>query len=175
MNNSAKNNIKRSFLNLSTTVPMHRITVKSIVQMAHINRSTFYAYYDNTESLMDEIENDLWDKIQVFGRIDLEARKEELHNIYHDKELFRLFMGKNGDPSFINKLSKVIENNWENMGITDDLAIPKSYAVSAVSGIFSEVFLSWARGGFRETPDELGIILGVLVDGIPERLFSKNR
>lgn len=51
--------IKDSFLELLKTKNFNQITVKEITELADVNRTTFYAHYDNCEALTREIEAEM--------------------------------------------------------------------------------------------------------------------
>ena len=48
--------IKKSFLTLMRERPMSKITVKSICELAEINRATFYKYYADPYDLLDKLQ-----------------------------------------------------------------------------------------------------------------------
>lgn len=48
--------IKRSFLSLLREKPVSKITVKSICELAEINRATFYKYYSDPYDLLDKLQ-----------------------------------------------------------------------------------------------------------------------
>lgn len=59
--------IKRAFLELLREKSIDKITVTDIVARADINRGTFYAHYDDIDSLRKavwaDIENELYDAL----------------------------------------------------------------------------------------------------------------
>ena len=51
--------IKEAFLHIRRKKPLEKITVKEIAELAIINKSTFYRYYEDIYALSNEIENDI--------------------------------------------------------------------------------------------------------------------
>lgn len=51
--------IKEAFMKIRRTKPLEKITVKEIAELAFINKSTFYRYYEDIYALSNEIENDI--------------------------------------------------------------------------------------------------------------------
>lgn len=51
--------IKKSFLTLMRDRPMSKITVKSICELAEINRATFYKYYADPYDLLNKLQLEL--------------------------------------------------------------------------------------------------------------------
>jgi hypothetical protein len=58
-----KDNIKKTYMSLLSNKSCNEINVVDIVNKADINRSTFYFHYSSMNELMDEIENDVINKI----------------------------------------------------------------------------------------------------------------
>lgn len=56
-------NIHAAFLTLAGQKPIARITVKDICEQALINKSTFYAHYENIETLVEVIEDEFVAKL----------------------------------------------------------------------------------------------------------------
>ena len=55
MPNFTKKAIKETFLALLDERPLHRITVKDLVQACGINRNSFYYHYEDLPALLEEI------------------------------------------------------------------------------------------------------------------------
>ena len=55
--------IRKAFFALVAEKPMERITVKELCERAMINKATFYAHYDNIESLIEQIEDEFVEKL----------------------------------------------------------------------------------------------------------------
>ncbi len=61
-----KKAIRRSFLSLVKEKHVSGITVRELTELAEVNRSTFYAYYDSVEALDKEIETEMAEGIIAF-------------------------------------------------------------------------------------------------------------
>ncbi len=55
--------IKEAFIELLESKPLAKVTVTDVCNIAEINRSTFYAYYEDVPSLMREIQEDVISRI----------------------------------------------------------------------------------------------------------------
>ena len=58
--------MKDALLELLEQHPLNRITVTDVCRSADVNRSTFYAYYTDVETLMLEIEDDVLSQLPDF-------------------------------------------------------------------------------------------------------------
>ncbi len=69
----SKRLIRQAFVSLIKTKPANKITITDIVNEANINRATFYAHYSCLKDLVDEIEQDVIDKLtEVLNNFKLE-------------------------------------------------------------------------------------------------------
>ena len=59
-----KRAIRNAFAKLLTQKEMNDITIKDITELAEINRKTFYNYYGGIYQLVDELENEVAEKIE---------------------------------------------------------------------------------------------------------------
>lgn len=55
--------ITEAFIELLEEKPLAKVTVTDVCSIAEINRSTFYAYYEDVPSLMREIQEDVISRI----------------------------------------------------------------------------------------------------------------
>ncbi len=58
--------IRNSFVKLLAGKDLTRITVTDIVRLAEINRKTFYHHYICVQDVMDEIENEILERMELF-------------------------------------------------------------------------------------------------------------
>lgn len=56
--------LKDSFLKLLKDKPVNKITVKSVCELAEINRATFYSHYSDCFDLLENIEQELLQQFQ---------------------------------------------------------------------------------------------------------------
>jgi AcrR family transcriptional regulator len=60
--------IENAFLQLRAKKPLERITVKELVELAEVSKSTFYAHYQDVYDLSDKMQKDvikeIYDSIQ---------------------------------------------------------------------------------------------------------------
>lgn len=56
-NTPAQESLQSALMSLMSEKPLNRIGVKELCAVAHVARSTFYTYYDNTDELLCEVED----------------------------------------------------------------------------------------------------------------------
>jgi len=79
-----KKKIKDSFITLYADNPIEKISIKSITDLAGLNRGTFYMYYLDIYDLLEQIEDDLivflWEKLQVI-----------ISSMFNEKSVMEIF------------------------------------------------------------------------------------
>ena len=68
-----RRHIKDSFLLLAEENQYKKVNVTSVCKAAHINRSTFYFYFESIETLLDEIEYDYLSQIAFLDCLTTES------------------------------------------------------------------------------------------------------
>src|SRR5690625_5167739 len=121
--------LKESLMTLLLKKQIFSITVKEICELADINRSTFYAHYDNPFDLLEQIEQELIDDLNSFlssynfSKED-EALKmtEKLIEYFATKQKeCQILLSENSHSSFEENIrdiaKKSIMHNQEQIGI----------------------------------------------------------
>ena len=146
--NMTKIKIKEAFLELYKIKNFQRITVKDIYQKAYVAKTTFYHYYKNIVEVIEEIEDEVINKLILINDDILNADIKDLKSMeffektinYIDKNfnLFYLFLVKQPNIKFIDKWKKGIKYHFydecskENCNINIELAI-EMIASAAIS------------------------------------------
>ena len=113
-----KKNIAEAFIFLCKTTDIKNITVKQVIEKAGYNRATFYRYFEDINSLLNYIEDDLIESTKIlFVNNSLFTNfNKNLSNIFIEIEkeygdYVSILSGENGDPHFISKFKNVIKSN----------------------------------------------------------------
>ncbi len=113
-----KKNIAETFIFLCKTTDIKNITVKQVIEKAGYNRATFYRYFEDINSLLNYIEDDLIESTKIlFVNNSLFTNfNKNLSNIFIEIEkeygdYVSILSGENGDPHFISKFKNVIKSN----------------------------------------------------------------
>ena len=107
-----KSKIRETFWQIYQKKPIEKISVREIAEAANYNRSTFYEYYSDVYSVLEEIEEMLFEELfqnrnQLILEysITLDELIYELAQSYRKhKKYLKILMGKNGDPRFLDKV-----------------------------------------------------------------------
>ena len=180
-----KRAIRNAFAKLMTEKEMNDITIRDITDLAEINRKTFYNYYSGIYQLIDEIENDVAERIEVLMlKIDF---KESMKNPY---EVFQKLTGLiNTDMDFYGHLfmmrghgnlggkivyrlkNKMKESLALQTGLdaeTSDLVL--EYLFSGMIAAFRQ----WFSSDRRRSVEEISQIIGTLSFNGINGIFAEN-
>ena len=164
--------LRESLLGLLAEKPVERITVKELCEAAELNRSTFYAYYQDVPDLYYEMGNELVDALLDYVRdmgADGVQTEPMLAYIKERREMFALliyngqFMDMNS-PLQRRVFEETIRYTWP-AGAEMSVAGPEwkyilQYMFMGGSGLIHQ----WVRDGCDMEPSELAALLGGLTE-----------
>ncbi len=170
--------IKNALLELLKTNEIEDITVTMICQEAKINRSTFYANFDNIQDATRFFANYVQDTVKKLYKNDEDKKAHGLLNvsklinyIYENPKIYETFFKLGYD-----KLCYVTEEDLENefaIKLCDGKFI-EYHALFFTAG-FNAVIKKWMDTGLKETPEEImGIIVSEYQDQF-DRIFKGQK
>ena len=114
---TASESIISAFLDLIAQKPFHNITVRNIIERAHVHRSTFYAYfsdiYDLREQLVTLACRSLEKSIPISHFLDVEpntnAIADSIRQIHLQRDFFCAMLHPNMEFSVENRFTAIVE------------------------------------------------------------------
>ena len=187
MSQFTKKAIIDSFIELSQTVPIEKITVTMISKHCGINRNTFYYYYQDVYSLMEEIiyskaeklfpaslqfgEGDWISNLRFMGQY---AKKNEdfIRNMYQSmgRDAFGDYLVDMAIHPIRNYLDHYAENLYREKGLVlkkED----RDIASYLFAKMFSETTVDWIRGRYHSDPVETMEKAIEMMDGVAELIL----
>ncbi len=169
--------IKESLVELMQTNPISKISVKMICEAADINRSTFYAHFQDQYDLLDKIQQEIISDIKehilalrFVGQTGnaISVFTQLLDYVKGNAPLFKVLLSGNGDISFQNELmylgqQKMIAEISEEKRL--DARITKYVEIYAISGVESIVYKWLVDGCIDETEKLAEMIFSLLLNG----------
>lgn len=151
--------IKTSLIKLMSEKDITDITITEIAEEADINRKTFYAHYRDINDILDEIENDLIEKLfRILDNADI------LKSMYNPYPLLKELTGEiNKDFEFYKLLVQSKDYNR---------------LLDKIKGVFKEKFLELSRETIKTDRDILCFIIDFISSGITsvyKEWFSSER
>lgn len=178
MQKDTKKLISSTFVELLSSKPFDKITIKDIVDACGINRNTFYYYYSDIYDLLEEIFkkelNEIVESHKNTGSY-VEGLIKVANVAYEHKKLINNMCSSRSYEYLENYMYKsckhimidVVQRAAEGLDVPDeDIEFIASFYEYAFIGVISE----WFRTGMRESPTKFASQLWLVVDGIRRAL-----
>ncbi len=177
----SKQAIKHSLLLLLHDKPLSGITVSELTAMAQVNRKTFYNHYTTISDVLDEMENDLLDRL--FSFIDQSRPWQEVNNptkfvgkifdaIKSNTAEFRLLIQSgthlNLVAGFRSRIRTVFDS-FLSLCEDSDRAV-MVYLLDYVCAGLVSVLERWSFDCRDDELDRLRAIVGAMIDGTVKNL-----
>ena len=157
--------ITDAFFRLRAHKPLEKLTVRELCREAPVNRSTFYAYYNDVQELLHEIENDVLSQIPVSKQLPamttdnkefLRLLEKLFSYVKQNERLFKALIIKTDSNAFTRKLVETILRSY-----------PKDTAGK------SEVILNY--GYIYAIYGAIGVLMEWILTGFPvsEKVFAR--
>lgn len=177
--------IKTSLIKLMTEKDISDITITEIAEEADINRKTFYAHYRDLYDILDEIENDLINKLfRILDNADILKSmynpyplfKELTSEINKDFEFYRLLVQSKNYNSFLNKIQGIFKARFlelSNETIKMDKEI-LSFIIDFISSGITSAYKEWFSSERKISLEQLSKSLSMLIgNGLNSLLENK--
>lgn len=167
--------IRQAFVDLMKEKELEKITVTDIVKRADINRGTFYAHYQDTRAVIEQIENEIIAKMleflgdfryKNFFQNPLPLLLKISKWLEADLEFYRILINSNGAEQFLIKLKNIFVKYLD----TDSDApehikgSPEfSIRVNFFTGGIINIYQVWFRGEMDSSLNEISLEISKLI------------
>ena len=162
--------ITAAFLRLLETREISKISIQELCRMADVNRSTFYAHYQDIYDLFTRMEEQMsahmvdifYDGANNAYRPFNQQRYTELFSyILQNRQFYQTYL-KGGRGHTINLHiteygRKMLEPVWQQLSESQRRAL--EYRIEYFNAGINAIIRHWLHSGCRETPQELAAIL----------------
>ncbi|WP_277585791.1 TetR/AcrR family transcriptional regulator [Psychrobacillus antarcticus] len=179
----SKKKIYEALLKLLTRTKK-TVSVKEVCEEASVTRPTFYKYYNDVNSLMnsmtEEVLQDLKDSLIIKKKILIEEVKfNELpinmialfNHIQKNHIFYEIFLLIKHDPHFVNEVKTILEE-FISIGLhystpsEEKLVLPVSILISYVTGAYLESIIWWIKNNYKYSPEEMtSMLLRISIKG----------
>ena len=169
--------IRDALIQLMEEKGFEAITIKDITAKARINRSTFYAHYQDKYHCLSSHESEFMEGIMDIARRHAAIRKtvgdslpiaiDIFQYFYRNRDFLKVLLSPKGDPYFQSKLKQttwelLYEKTAASLVDSEQMQVPPEFLASYISGAHLSVIQTWLDHGCKETPEEMAKILSVL-------------
>ncbi|VDG20446.1 TetR/AcrR family transcriptional regulator [Lactiplantibacillus mudanjiangensis] len=167
--------IRRSYWQLATKYGIKKITVKQLLEVANINRATFYNHYENLDAVHTAIVTELIAELrQQLDQVPIQAllnltNHQTIHNYFthlstvlyaHREELTVLLAV---DTDFLNQILSMDQDLWEQKHLTDFFVLPQAYISAGMTGLGLGLINQWIKSDFEISISEFVSILETMM------------
>ena len=154
--------IETAFLTLILNNKYENITISQICKFANINRSTFYAHYDDINDLIIKIEGKFAKSMASIFNFGLRQTHEAFIEMFtfvkENKYFYKAFLNiPYATLAETNTKSNVLSNIKENSSIKDDISL--FYRASFFGAGIKELCRLWLERNCKESPEEMAQLL----------------
>ena len=159
-----KDAIYNAFTELLSKEKYSKITIKKIIDLADIGRSTFYSHFETKDELLKSMCTDMFEEMSLNNPILSSGNPHSMipDILYHIKENEKIikgvFLSESGEL-FTNYFRDYFSNHIEHyLFVSYDQRItniPKDFLINHISGSFLEMIKWWVSGNMKQTPEEL--------------------
>ena len=184
--------IKQAFIYLGNTKGLEKLTVSDVTKYAHINRSTFYAHYEDKIALTRHFEDEVLNKMHTVMESNLaetminqRADDENLRTypaviqmiqfIHQEFDLIKVLMV---DAQFYDavkdQLRQIIDRDLFMVKVSTRMTakLPDNYAHEIVLASILSVVQVWVHQGNPESPEEISQIIMRMLYMSPYQLLG---
>lgn len=164
--------LKNSLIKLLSEKPISAITVKEICELADINRSTFYAHYENQFDLLDKVEDEIIGEMNEYlsqygheKERDTSKLIERLLEYYASKEkICKILLSENTCTSFEKKVMNSACRFMKETAAMKrfDSDISDYVTIFVISGSI-HTLKKWLFSGMTPPPKEMAEIINKLI------------
>jgi len=141
--------IRNTFIEMLGEMPMNAIRVTALANRAHIDRTTFYIYYDSLYDVLQQMEDNYLDGLvagmQQDERYLHEPSPGMLKNLNYAKQnldILRLLLGPHGDSTFHSRMMRVLRQSYR-------AATKRTPHSDTYYRMIEEFFIAGEQGLFR--------------------------
>lgn len=165
-----KKHLREGLAKLLQEKPVKSITVREISDLVDINRGTFYLHYKDIYDMMEQIQDEMFEEFNaIIDAHRLTPQNATIRPMLKDiflylsdnAEMAKVFMSKNGDAFFVDRLKDVIkEKCFMNLHrvyhIKNKVEFDYYYSF-IVSGCIG-IFQLWLERDRKEPPDVMAAL-----------------
>lgn len=163
-----KKALLQALTKLMSEKKINSITVKELTDLADVNRSTFYLYYEDIFDMVEKIESEiLIDFTEAFNKFKKETPSNDsllsfltylFGFIQRNAEMFKILLGPDGDYPFLEKLKETIKVSQPPIDspcskVNFYYLMP--YIISGCIGLIQQ----WLNDNMKVSPKEMAVIV----------------
>ena len=180
----SKRLIRQAFIDLLKEKDIEKITVTDIITRADINRGTFYAHYQDARAVIEQIENEIIQKMleflsefqyKNFFQNPLPLLLKVSRYIEEDQDFFRILINSKGSIQFLEKLKGIfVEYMKIDSDVPDSIKHSANFTVSVnfFAGGVINLYQVWFRGETNYSLNEIALVVSKIIKNTSGSQFA---
>jgi AcrR family transcriptional regulator len=119
--------LQTALIELSVEKGFAEVTVRDITERAIVNRATFYRHYQDKYDLLKQYMEEIYQMLNSFADTTLNEKQantgsqppegmvQMLRKVEQHADFFRLMLGPNGDPQFVQQIREYIKKRMRQL------------------------------------------------------------
>ncbi|MCR8843603.1 TetR/AcrR family transcriptional regulator [Paenibacillus sp. SC116] len=184
----SRNMIRRALVELMLEKEYQKITIKDIVERADISRGTFYAHYSDVHAVIEQIENEIMEKMIEF--LDEFKHTDLIQNMMpflakvsnflgQDIEFYRMLIAVDAASTFMTKVKAVLIESllgYERKMDTDQEREAFILHVNFFASGLVAMYQDWFEGKLNGSLDDLASSVSrIMVQGFQPFLLPSSK
>ena len=167
--------LKDALVQLMQAQHISEISVRSICDLAGVNRSTFYAHYSDQYDLLHQIEKEVIDNLKRYLEkqdyqdnrpISVQVLTRILEYAQENANLFQILLSENCDFAFQKDIMELAQVVSFKLNPAFDARVQEYLTIYGITGCIS-ILQKWLQDGMIEPPQKISeFFLQVLFHGI---------
>jgi AcrR family transcriptional regulator len=163
--------LKQSLLALMEDRPISKISVKELCEKADVNRTTFYAHYNDIDELLRQIEDELFMEVRKslvngLGSESVSSMLLDILSAIKDNgELCKILFGEHGDRDCLEYILQFAHDQtigtWKKLNPTATQADLDKLFLFFSNGSIA-IIRQWVLSGMKESPSSIALFVDKL-------------
>ncbi len=175
----SKRLIRQAFVELLREKDLEKITVTDIIMRADLNRGTFYAHYQDTRAVIEQIENEIIEKMleflaefryRNFFQDPLPLLRKISSYLEENQEFYRILINSHGSEQFLTKLEAIfVQHMQTDTDIPETIKRTPAFLVRThfFAGGLVNLYQVWFRGEMEIPLQAIAVELSQIMTSSP--------
>jgi AcrR family transcriptional regulator len=178
-----KRSIKNAFMTIITSKELSKITVSDIAEMAQINRSTFYLHYSDVNAVLEDMTEEISQKIASYiDKFDVATVYDSTYTILSDLSNFldeqpvvkNFVLYSTYSRSLLDKVKEILSEQAINkFKLQRPLKTTNKviYNITFLTSGIIDTYIKWSYSTNKDTPlDEICLIIAETADFLVNKI-----
>lgn len=157
--------LRESLFKLLSEKPLNQITVRELTELAEVNRSTFYFYFENIEDMLEQIQGEIYRlfSTEVINDSDNLSESSEFADytlkfvkfVYANHDICEFLWKNDINNKLRERIMNDVREHLPDSTLIFPLNDPRRYLTDYAMAAIIETIIDWMDDGMKVPPKEL--------------------